>query len=72
VVVKIESAPGERSAAPRPWSARKAINDPSDHASPSRSELTVKRASPPMNSRLRPSRSAMRPPSSSTPPNRIE
>ncbi len=72
VVVRIDSAAGETSAAPRPCSERNAISDPSDHASPSSSELTVKSASPAMNSRRRPSRSAIRPPSRSMPPNRIE
>src|SRR3954447_5647868 len=71
VVVRIERAAGESSAAPSPWRARKAINDPSDHASPSRSEANVKSARPAMNRRRRPSRSAMRPPSRRKPPNRI-
>src|SRR5881392_594535 len=39
VVVRIESAAGERSAAPRPCTSRKAISDFSDQARPSRSEL---------------------------------
>ena len=72
VVVKIESAAGESRAAPSPCSERKAISEPDDQANPSSSEKVVKSASPTMNSRRRPSRSAMRPPSSSTPPNRIE
>ena len=46
VVVRIDSAAGESSAAPRPCSARKAISEPSDQASPSSSELTVKRREP--------------------------
>ena len=72
VVVRIDSAAGESSAAPRPWRARKPIREPSDQASPSSSELAVKSAIPAMNRRRRPSRSAMRPPSSRTPPNMIE
>src|SRR6266536_590657 len=60
VVVRIDSAAGESSAAPSPWRARKPISDP-----------TVNSATPAMNRRRRPSRSAMRPPSRSTPPNRI-
>src|SRR6266545_1187630 len=46
VVVRIDSAAGESSAAPSPWKARKPISDPSDQASPSSSELTVKIARP--------------------------
>ena len=71
VVVRIESAAGASSAAPSPCRPRKAISEPDDHASPSRSEKTVNTAIPAMNTRRRPSRSAMRPPSRSTPPNRI-
>ena len=55
-----------------PLSERNAISEPSDHARPSSSELAVNSASPTMNMRRRPSRSASRPPSSSTPPKRIE
>ena len=71
VVIRIESAAGASSAAPSPWSERNAISEPDDHASPSSSELTVKTVMPSMNIRRRPSRSAMRPPSSSAPPKRI-
>ena len=71
VVVRIDSAAGASSAPPRPWVARKAISEPADQAKPASSELTVKRAMPAMNSRRRPSRSAMRPPSSRKPPNMI-
>src|ERR687888_2721778 len=42
VVVRIERAAGESSAAPRPCSERKAISEPDDQARPSRSELAVK------------------------------
>jgi predicted MFS family arabinose efflux permease len=50
---------------------RNAISEPSDHARPSSSELTVKRTRPAMKRRRRPSRSAMRPPRRRAPPNRI-
>jgi hypothetical protein len=72
VVVRIERAAGESSAAPRPCRERNTISDVSDHASPSSSELTVKSASPAMKRRRRPRRSARRPPRSSTPPKKIE
>src|SRR5439155_17984868 len=71
VVISSESAAGARSAPPRPCTARNAISDASDQARPQSNELTAKRASPPTKSRRRPSRSAKRPPSSRTPPNRI-
>ena len=69
VVVRIESAAGDSSAAPSPWRARNAISDPEDQAIPSSSELTVKSARPAMNIRRRPRRSDIRPPSRSAPPN---
>jgi hypothetical protein len=72
VVVRIESAAGESSAAPSPCSERKAISEPSDQARPSRRELIVNRSRPATNSRRRPRRSASRPPSRSTPPKKIE
>src|SRR5207245_6489715 len=72
VVVRIESAAGDKSAAPRPCSERKAISEPSDQASPSSNELIVNRSNPAMKRRRRPSRSASRPPSRSTPPKKIE
>ena len=71
VVTMIESAAGASSAPPRPCSARVTISAPADQASPESSEPTVNTATPAMNSRLRPSRSARRPPSSSVPPNTI-
>jgi hypothetical protein len=71
VVVRIDSAAGDRSAAPSPCRERNAIREPADQDSPSSSELTVNNASPTMNNRRRPSRSASRPPSSSTPPKKI-
>ena len=71
VVVRIDSAAGASSAPPRPWVARKVISEPADQAKPASSELTVKSATPAMKRRRRPSRSAMRPPSSRKPPNMI-
>ena len=71
VVTTIESAAGARSAPPSPCSARVAISSPSDDASPDSSEANVNSPTPAMNTRLRPSRSARRPPSKSTPPKRI-
>ena len=68
VVVTIESAAGERIAAPRPWTARAAISVPSLSAKPPAREASAKSTSPPMNTRRRPSRSASRPPSSRKPP----
>src|ERR1043166_280873 len=46
VVVRIERAAGESSAAPSPCSERNAISEPSDQARPSSSELMVKSARP--------------------------
>ena len=66
-VVMIESAVGVMIAAPMPWKARAPIRASSDQASPQRSEASVKRAMPTMNTRRRPSRSAARPPSKSRP-----
>src|SRR3954468_24445347 len=68
VVVRMDSAAGERIAAPRPWSARAAISWPSFCDSPPSSEARAKRMRPAVNTRRRPSRSAMRPPSSRKPP----
>ena len=48
--------------------ARKAISSPICVDSPPASEASPKRTRPPMNSRLRPKRSARRPPSISSPP----
>jgi hypothetical protein len=47
------------------------MSEPSDQARPSSSELTVKISKPTMNRRRRPSKSASRPPSNSTPPKKI-
>ena len=68
VTERIESAAGEMIAAPRPWNARAAISDSSDHARPASSEATVNATRPTRNSRRRPITSASRPPSSRKPP----
>ena len=70
-VVTIDSAAGETIAAPRPWAARAAISCPWVDAKPAASEEMATSASPAMNTRRRPSRSAARPPSSRKPPNAI-
>jgi hypothetical protein len=67
VVVMIESALGVMIAAPIPWKARAPIRARSDQASPQSREAKVKTATPTMNTRRRPSRSAARPPSRSRP-----
>ena len=68
VVVMIASAAGEMNAAPSPCSARHAISIPEFTARPLSSDATVKTTRPKRNSRLRPSRSPARPPSSRKPP----
>ena len=68
ISVTSDRAAGDSSAAPRPWTARAAINQTSFWASPPASEAPANRIRPAMNMRRRPSRSAMRPPSSRKPP----
>ncbi len=68
VVETIESAEGERIPAPSPWTARAAISIPSEVERPQVSDASVKRTTPPMKMRRRPSRSAARPPRSRNPP----
>ena len=68
VVVTIDRAAGETSAAPRPCSARPPISMFDEVARPFNSEAPVKTASPSMNRRWRPKRSDARPPSSRKPP----
>ena len=68
VVITIESAAGETSAAPRPCNARPPIRTPDDVARPLMSEATVKTTMPAMKSLCLPSRSDARPPSSRKPP----
>ena len=48
VVVTMESAAGESSAPPRPWTARAAIRAPSDSAKPPASEAAAKMSRPTM------------------------
>jgi hypothetical protein len=66
--ITMDSAAGSTAAAPRPWRARMTIRNVSLVASAQPSEAAAKIVSPPTNSRLRPSRSAARPPSSMNPP----
>ena len=68
VVATIESAAGERIAAPRPCTARAATSCPEVLARPPASEASAKSTSPNMKTRRRPSRSASRPPSRRKPP----
>ena len=72
LVITIDRAAGEMIAPPSPCTARDAISIPSDCASPHASEASVNSATPTMNTRRRPSKSAARPPSSRKPPNAIE
>ena len=69
VVVRSESAAGEMMAAPSPWIARNAISWAVSPDRPHASDATENSTMPPMNSRRRPSRSAVRPPSIRKPPN---
>ena len=71
VVVMIASVAGEMIAAPRPCTARDATSVPVEFASPHTSDAIEKSTSPDMNIRLRPRRSAARPPSRRKPPNVI-
>src|SRR5919201_1768451 len=68
VVERIDSAAGVITAAPRPWNARAEMSDASDHARPAKSEASEKTTRPARKIRLRPSRSAARPPSNRKPP----
>jgi hypothetical protein len=68
VVMMIASVAGEMIAAPSPCTARAAIRTPIEPESPQASDATEKSATPNMNTRRRPSRSAARPPSSRKPP----
>ena len=51
----IESAAGESSAPPKPWSARAPTRAASDHAMPESSDPMAKTATPAAKTRLRPS-----------------
>ncbi len=68
VVVTIESAAGEMIAAPSPWAARATISWPSVAEKPAASEATATSSRPAMKTLRRPTRSAVRPPSSRKPP----
>lgn len=65
VVVTIDSAAGDRSAAPTPWPMRAKISVVPSGASPEASEAAVKILRPVRNVRRRPKASAIRPPISS-------
>jgi len=67
-VMMIDSAAGVSSAAPAPCAARATISSIGLCASPLASEAVVNSPTPARNARRRLSRSAMRPPSSSSPP----
>src|ERR1700722_333832 len=66
--ITIDSAAGSTAAAPRPWTPRMMIRNVLLVASAQPSEAAVNSASPAVNTRLRPRRSAARPPSSKNPP----
>ena len=66
--ITMDSAAGSTAAAPRPWTPRMMIRNVLVVASAQPSEAAVNSASPAVNTRLRPSRSAARPPSSKNPP----
>ncbi len=66
-VVRMVRVAGESTAAPMPWTARAAISCHGSCARPPARLATVKRVSPTTNIRLRPKRSATRPPSSMKP-----
>ena len=69
IAVTSASAAGASIAAPTPWSAREAISCPWLCESPPASDAPPNTSSPIMNMCRRPRRSAIRPPSSSSPPN---
>ena len=68
VVVSRDMLAGAVNAAATPFTNRAAISSPGSLTSPPRTETSAKTASATRNTRLRPSRSAARPPSSSRPP----
>src|ERR687897_1773658 len=69
VVVMIDNAAGDRSAAPTPWATRPTISVVSSTARPEAREAMVNTASPMSRTLRRPSTSASRPPSNIRPPN---
>src|SRR5256885_1443781 len=72
LVMTIESAAGVMIAPPSPCTARATISIPSDCARPQTSEAIVKSATPTMNTRRLPSKSAARPARRRKPPKAIE
>ena len=68
VTVRMESAAGDKSAAPSPCTARAVTNQPLDVASPQKREAVVKTTTPVTKTRRLPSLSATRPPSIKKPP----
>ena len=68
VVVSRDMLAGAVNAAATPFTNRAAISSPGSLARPPSTETTAKTASATRKTRLRPSRSAARPPSSSRPP----
>jgi hypothetical protein len=68
VVMMMDSAAGERSAPPRPWSPRPITSIVGEEANPFSSEASEKSATPMPKSRLRPTRSDALPPSNRKPP----
>ena len=62
VVVRIESAAGATSAAPRPWRPRARIRNVEESAIPFRNDAAVKTTTPARKTRLRPIRSPALPP----------
>ena len=69
VVMRIDSAVGAISAAETPWTMRAPTRKPGELASPQASDAAANSAVPAMSVRRRPSRSPVRPPSMSSPPN---
>jgi hypothetical protein len=67
-IISSESATAETTAPPSPWTARAAIRNSCDEATPHASEAAVKRPMPDRNMRRWPKRSPSRPPSSRKPP----
>ena len=72
VVVTIERAAGDTSAAPKPCTARKAMSIVAGLGKPATSDARTKTTIPARKRRRRPSRSDIRPPRSRKPPNESE
>jgi hypothetical protein len=69
VPIRIDKAAGVIAAAPTPCTARAVINAAAEDASPQPSDATLNSPTPTSSIRLRPMRSATRPPTSSSVPN---